>query len=122
MPKIKLAKATDEQLNWLVTEIFFYMAANKQVHVKTWVLDAHRKGETKGNPYVTDALWAWPIIEQNFWCIPRMNTNPGALHLGQFAASTPGGIDYYGDSSFRASMRAYIATYMGNEPEVPEGV
>jgi hypothetical protein len=60
-----------------------------------------------------------PIIEREPWAMPRLNTNPGALHLGKFAASTPGGFDYYGPTPLIAAMRAYVASKFGEEVELP---
>jgi hypothetical protein len=67
------------------------------------------------------SLWehGGPIIEREPWALPRLNTNPGALHLGKFAASTPGGFDYYGATPLIAAMRAYVASKLGDEVDLP---
>ena len=60
-----------------------------------------------------------PLIESHSWVLPRVNTNPGALHRGKFAASTPAGFDHYGPTPLIAAMRAYIASKFGDEVELP---
>ncbi len=67
------------------------------------------RGSLFCNNASTDWAHGGPILERNPWALPRVNTNPGALHLGKYAASTPGGFDYYGETPLVASMRAIVA-------------
>jgi hypothetical protein len=60
-----------------------------------------------------------PIIEREPWALPRVNSNPGAIHLGKFVASTPGGFDHYGPTPLIAAMRAFVASKFGDEVELP---
>jgi hypothetical protein len=48
-----------------------------------------------------------------------VNNNPGALHLGKFAASTPGGFDYFGPTPLIAAMRAFVASKLGDTVDLP---
>ncbi|KAA0999032.1 DUF2591 domain-containing protein [Paraburkholderia panacisoli] len=68
----------------------------------------------------TDWAQGGPIIEREDYCLPRVNTNAGALHHGGYAASTPAGFCFYGNTPLIAAMRAYVADKFGDE--VPDEI
>lgn len=61
-----------------------------------------------------------PIIESNDWALPRININPGALHLGRYAASDSAGFDYFGATPLTAAMRAYVSHKLGPTVDAPD--
>jgi hypothetical protein len=81
-----------------------------------------RTAQDKHRPFTPSSSWAdgGPIIESEDYCLPRINTNVGALHHGGYASSTPGGFCFYGNTPLIASMRAYVATRFGEE--VPDEI
>jgi hypothetical protein len=66
----------------------------------------------------TDWRAGGAILDRAPWCLPRQNTNPGATHRGQYAASTAAGFDFYGETPLIAAMRAYVAHKLGEEVEL----
>ena len=60
--------------------------------------------------YSTHWELAGPIMDKNPWCLPQINTNQGAIHLGRFVAFTPGWLPHYGPTPLIAAMRAYVAS------------
>jgi hypothetical protein len=89
--------------------------------VLTCVLIPRNPFRQDTQPFMPSTLWehGGPIIEREPWALPRVNSNPGAIHLGKFVASTPGGFDHYGPSPLIAAMRAFVASNFGDEVELP---
>lgn len=74
---------------------------------------------------VEDADWsvswasAGPIIERHDWALPMINNRPYVQHMGRYVAETPGGFSYFGPTPLIAAMRAFVASKLGDEVELP---
>jgi hypothetical protein len=60
-----------------------------------------------------------PIIERNDWCLPRVYHQSQAYRLGRYVAETLGGFTYFGPTPLIAAMRAFVASKLGEEVELP---
>lgn len=73
-----------------------------------------------GTTYFDPLGWeqGGPLIERNDHLLPYCT--PGhRLHLGAYSAQTPGGFEYSGSTPLIAAMRAFVASKLGPEVDLP---
>jgi len=97
--------------------------------VKKWILDDHNEG-LRTDPYSTDWLFGGPIIErENITITPLFFMEGGwrANHhnlryddMGEYINGSDGMQD--GPTALIAAMRCFVASKMGDEVTVPEGL
>ena len=134
--KIKTSELTGKQLDWAVQELEYKRMTVEGVHTKQWVLDIHTSGAAT-NPYSTNWLWAGPIIERegisvifhaNQW---RATNGDGVCEEAYsftklvrdetgWLRNAPNQADQDGPTPLIAAMRAYVASKLGPEVEIPE--
>ena len=98
MKTIKMAEATELQLDWLVARIEG---------------DELPKAGGKGLDYSTDWAAGGPIIERELISIYRMTSDWSAAY-------NPSGAAQDGPTALIAAMRCYAVNKLGDEVEVPE--
>ena len=98
MKTIKVAKATERQLNWLVARIEG---------------DELPKSGGKGLDYSSDWAHGGPILEREVISVYRMTSDWSAAY-------NPSGATQDGPTPLIAAMRCYVSNRLGNEVEVPE--
>ena len=98
MRTIKVAEATERQLDWLVARIEG---------------DELPKSGGKGLDYSSDWACGGPILEREGISIYRMTTDWSAAY-------NPSGAAQDGPTPLIAAMRAYVASKLGNEVDVPK--
>ena len=99
-------------LDWAVGDIEFKRFADMGSPVKKWVLDEHNEG-LRTDPYSTDWLFGGPIIEsEEIMLLPPHDDDGWTARCG--------GDPYPGDTPLTAAMRAFVASKMGEEVDVPE--
>ena len=109
MKTIKVAKATERQLNWLVARIEG---------------DELPKSGGKGLEYSTDWACGGPILERMFAQGLRLHAAEhmtGIHDKAVVAASldSPNGF-WFGPTALIAATRCFVASKLGSEVEVPE--
>ena len=112
MKTIKVAEATERQLDWLVARIEG---------------DELPKDGGKGLDYSTDWALGGPIIEREgigFFCnrtaaIGARFTPDAGADWRAFALNKHV-LHYYGSTPLMAAMRCYVASKLGDTVEVPE--
>ena len=97
--KIKVSKATGPALDWMVAKA---IGDYKPVAVPA---------------YSTDWAQGGPIIERE-----GIATEPWNLTHPWRAMMADGDFEVYGSSPLIAAMRAYVASKLGDEVDVPEGL
>ena len=104
MKTIKVAEATERQLNWLVARIEG---------------DELPKSGGKGLDYSSDWAHGGPIIERE-----RISIRPDVStpNFRAFVIRPPEGMShrYIGPTPLIAAMRCYVASKLGNQINVPE--
>lgn len=101
-------------LDWAVGDIEFKRIIAEGEHVKQWVLDQHNEG-SRTDPYSTDWLFGGPIIEQEeVMLLPPLDEDSWTARCG--------GDAYPGDTPLIAAMRAFVASRLGDEVTVLEGL
>jgi hypothetical protein len=110
--KIKTNKLTDNPLNWAVAVAGFLPGTARSL-----VLPELR-------PYCTEWLHGGPIIEREIHSITdttmRGDMNSAwvaKIHVGEDLCIT-----MYGPTPLIAAMRCYVASKLGDEVEVPDGL
>lgn len=98
MKTIKVAKATERQLNWLVARIEG---------------DELPKSGGKGLDYSSDWAHGGPILEREGISIYRMTSDWSAAY-------NPSGTPQDGPTPLIAVMRCFCRSKLGDEVEVPE--
>lgn len=98
MKTIKVAEATELQLDWLVARIEG---------------DELPKSDGKGLDYSTDWACGGPIIERELISVCSMTTD-------WFAKYSPSGAAQDGPAPLIAAMRCFVASRLGQEAEVPD--
>ena len=98
MKTIKVAKATERQLNWLVARIEG---------------DELPKSRGKGLDYSSDWAHGGPILEREAISVYRMTSDWSAAY-------NPSGATQDGPTPLIAARRCYVSNRLGNEVEVPE--
>ena len=98
MKTIKVAEATELQLDWLVARIEG---------------DELPKDGGKGLDYSTDWACGGPIIEQDEITLHRMTNDWVAVH-------NPSGGGQPGPTPLIAAMRCFVTSRLGEEVEVPD--
>lgn len=114
MKTIKVADATNTQLDWLVTNCELGRRLADGEHVKPWVQEQILNG-LHADPYTSDPAQMWPIIEREhistYW-------NTGEDYCRARVAALP--ICTTGHTSLIAAARCYITSKLGETVEVPE--
>ena len=97
--KIKTSELQGAALDWAVAK-----CEDKQVKGLDWVQPA----------YSTDWAQGGPIIEKEKMAVLKSGR--------EWAAQIAGGWMYYGPTPLIAAMRCYVASKLGDEVEIPEGL
>lgn len=106
--KIKVAEATNIQLDWLVANI----------EGMSWLFEAGGVGSPPGASYSTDWSLGGPIIERekigiDYYALPQ--TTP--VWLSVMAGTTS---NEEGPTPLIAAMRCLVSSELGDEVEVPD--
>lgn len=118
--KIKTQDLTGAALDWAVSHIELNTAPTRGEYIKPWVLDAHKAGQGSG-PYSTDWQWGGPIIERE-----RINLNedihPTLQWMCTLYVLDEEPWQMYGPTPLIAAMRCFVASKLGDEVDIPEGL
>ena len=117
--KVKTSELTGPALDWAAAKAESELAEQGgQVHLVDGLLRIYN--DTSDEPWSPSTNWAQggPIIE---W---RMVTVGPANHEGYEAYPHPKDDTqpYWGDTPLEAAMRCYVASNLGEEIEIPEGL
>ena len=117
MKTIKVAEATQLQLNWLVAKVEGKDGVLHDDGITRCIVIAAPSGVYKGT-YSPSINWALggPIIERERITI-RQWTDMPIIHAYMPHGGTPWGA---GPTPLIAAMRCYVASKLGREVEVPE--
>lgn len=125
---MKTSELTGAALDWAVTIIEMRRMIAEGIYVKAWV-QANILGGTHRDPYSDDWVWGGPIIEREKiavtcspveWMAYSASGEHEGLPAGQRAFRWVG--KQVGPTPLVAAMRCYVASKLGDEVEVPEGL
>ena len=118
MKTIKVAEATQLQLNWLVAKVEGKDGVLHDDGITRCIVIAAPSGVYKGT-YSPSINWAQggPIIERELDMLVKQDS-------GQWLASVPNPevAWHLGPAPLITAMRCYVASKLGDEVEVPEGL
>lgn len=118
--KMKTADLIGRALDWAVADLEFKRMIANGEHVKDWVLDEHRIGMNT-DPYSIDWLWGGPIIErERIHLCPIVYNDLSQWHAWPYFLPRQWGIAIVGPTALVVAMRAYVASKLGEEVEVPD--
>ena len=110
---MKTSELSGAALDWAVAKC----EGKEPKHHEGWPME-------EPSEYSTDWAWAGPIIEREEISVSREFSS----NRVEWAAWTPAPIRDdaeafgYGESSLIAAMRCYVASKLGDEVEIPEGL
>lgn len=111
------AVAKAEGKHWVIESHADARRSNKSC----WVIPAGGNAPVWAEgPFCPSQDWqqGCPIIERHDYLLPYRS--PGhRLHFGAYSSQTPGGLEHSGPTPLVAAMRAYVATKLGSEFELP---
>jgi hypothetical protein len=108
--KVKTLELSGVALDWAVETIEFDRRLAQGEHVKSWVLEQHAEGSTHAR-YSEDWLWSGEIFARE---IQEFRREPD----GTFWAATET-FQAGGPTPIVAALRAYAASQVGLEVEIP---
>lgn len=108
--KIKVSEATGVQLDWMV--------AKCEGEEFRWQPEYNSIGmEFEAHHYSTDWAQGGPIIENHIFLL---EDGDGIEEWTERWAAESGGYRMFGPTALIAAMRAYVASRLGDEVEVPK--
>ena len=129
MRSVKVSEATGPVLDWMVGEAEFRRFQAQGSSVKAWVLEEHKKG-LRTDPYSTSWAHGGPIIEREeistwfhadygCWCAAGIDWMSADVSSDEFMAMPDA---FRGPTPLIAAMRCLVASKLGDEVEVPDGL
>lgn len=115
--KIKVAEATERQLDWLVERIEIARMRAAGEHIKEWWVN---EKQSNPSPYSTDPLLAWPIIDRERIGIEPSTSSCYGYMLGVVNKRISRTYLQSGTTHLIAAMRCWVAFNAGDEVEIPE--
>ena len=122
MATIKVSEATGVTLDWLVAEC----EGHKPVFTSHWVTPVSE--DTPRRVCVLMPSWVQPYEPSRNWAVGGPIVEREAISLTQFSdypkwtAKHPESLCVDGPTPLIAAMRCYVASKLGEEVEVPEGL
>jgi hypothetical protein len=114
--KIKTAELTDAALNWAVAmcEGWQYTTARDNTGQYPWLVKHGKDIDPKQYRPSSNWMQGGPIIEQERICLIDQG--------GDYWQAQCGWKEAFGDTPLVAAMRCYVASKLGDDVEIPEGL
>lgn len=120
MKKVGILELSNKALNWVVSMIEVERLRATGEPVKQWAIDGYLE---KPTDYVGDLIWGGEVIDrEQISTLWRADENEWWACNREMDPSCGESLGYFGKTRQQAAMRCYVASVLGDEVDIPDGL